>query len=410
MEIFLVGGAVRDKLLGFPVNEQDWVVVGATAEDLLRQGFDPVGKDFPVFLHPLTKEEYALARCERKVAPGYTGFEFYASPTVTLEQDLLRRDLTINAMAENARGELVDPYGGLADLRARILRHVSPAFAEDPVRVLRIARFAARYHHLGFKVAAETLELMRSMVDQGEVDHLVAERVWKELSRALTEPHPEAFIETLRECGALQKIMPELDALFGVPQPIEHHPEVDTGIHALMVLQQIAKLSADANVRLAALLHDLGKAATPKELWPKHFGHETVGLPLINAFCERLAVPKYARDLALMVAKHHTHCHRIFELRPDTLVGVLMDMDAFRRPERFQEFLLCCEADARGRTGFETRAYPQATYFSQALVACTAINVQGLMARGFAGEKLGQELRRARIQAVAQFKSLYNTQ
>lgn len=404
MEIFLVGGAVRDKLLGHPVKEKDWVVVGATPAELIALGYQPVGKDFPVFLHPQTKEEYALARTERKTAPGYTGFQFHAAPDVTLEQDLIRRDLTINAIAEDQYGNLFDPFNGQVDIQHRLLRHVSPAFAEDPVRILRTARFAARYHHLGFAVAEETLSLMCTMVTNGEVDHLVPERVWKEMSRALLEKNPEVFFTTLRACGALARIMPELDALFGVPQRPEFHPEIDTGVHTLLALQQICKLSRSTHVRVATLLHDLGKGATPKDELPRHHGHEERSLPLVREFCQRLAVPKMARDLALAVAEYHTHCHRVLELQPATLVKTLEALDAFRRPDRFAEFLLCCEADARGRTGFEERPYPQADYFAQALNVCTQIKVTDLLEQGYEGAELGEKLHQERVNAVQQFK------
>jgi tRNA nucleotidyltransferase (CCA-adding enzyme) len=405
MEIFLVGGAVRDKLLGRPVAEKDWVVVGATPQAMIDLGYQPVGKDFPVFLHPQTKEEYALARTERKTAPGYTGFQFYAAEDVTLEQDLIRRDLTINAMAENANGELIDPFGGAADLHKRVLRHVSPAFAEDPVRILRIARFAARYHHLGFTVAEGTLELMRTMVASGEVDHLVAERVWKEMSRALTETDPQVFFTTLRDCGALARILPEVDKLFGVPQRPEYHPEVDTGVHTLMSLQQACRLSPSVDVRFAVLVHDLGKGETPQEEWPRHHDHERRSMPLVRAVCQRLATPKNARDLALAVAEFHTHCHRALELKPVTLVKTLEKLDAFRRPERFRDFLLCCEADARGRTGFEDRDYPQAEYFAGALHACSQVRVADLLEKGLSGAALGEALHRERVNAVKNFKT-----
>lgn len=404
MEIFLVGGAVRDKLLGRSVTERDWVVVGATPKKMIDLGYQPVGKDFPVFLHPQTKEEYALARTERKTAPGYTGFQFYAAEDVTLEQDLIRRDLTINAMAENAAGELIDPFDGRTDLHHRILRHVSPAFAEDPVRILRIARFAARYHHLGFSVADETLELMRTMVDSGEVDHLVAERVWKEMSRALLETTPSVFFSTLRDCGALARILPEVDALFGVPQRPEYHPEVDTGVHTLLALGQACRLSQSVDVRFAVLLHDLGKGTTPVDEWPRHHDHEQRSLPLVKAVCERLAAPKTARDLALAVAEFHTHCHKALELKPSTVVKTFEKLDAFRRPQRFAEFLLCCEADARGRTGLEKREYPQSEYLAGALRACMQVSVAELMETGLSGAALGQALHRQRISAVKQFQ------
>jgi tRNA nucleotidyltransferase (CCA-adding enzyme) len=407
MQIFLVGGAVRDKLLGHKIKEKDWVVVGGTPEVLVAQGYKAVGKDFPVFLHPQTQEEYALARTERKTAPGYTGFQFYAAPDVTLEQDLIRRDLTINAIAEDAEGNLIDPFHGREDLDRRLLRHVSPAFAEDPVRILRIARFAARYHHLGFTIAPETLDLMRTMVAAGEVDHLVAERVWKEMSRALLEKNPEVFFTALRDCNALAHVMPELDALFGVPQRPEYHPEIDTGVHTLMSLQQICKLSRTSHVRLATLLHDLGKGTTPKDELPRHHDHEQRSLPLIREFCQRLAVPKVARDLALAVAEYHTHCHRVQELKPSTLVKTLEALDAFRRPDRFAEFLLCCEADARGRTGLEDRPYPQADYFARALNACTNIKITDLLEEGFEGAELGQKLHQERVRAVREFQNTW---
>ena len=407
MDIYLVGGAVRDKLLGFPYSECDWVVVGGTPEAMLEQGFTAVGKDFPVFLHPQTKEEYALARTERKTGPGYTGFAFYSAPDVSLEEDLRRRDLTINAIAESDSGELIDPYQGQRDLQDKKLRHVSDAFGEDPVRILRVARFAARYQHLGFSVADDTMALMGQMVTQGEADHLVPERVWKELSRALGEPNPEIFVRVLRQCGALARVLPELDKLFGVPQPAQHHPEIDCGEHALLVLQQACQLSDDPRVRLAALLHDLGKGTTPAETLPQHIGHEQRSLELIENCCERLAIPKEYRDLALACAQYHSHCHRAFELTPKTLAKTLQALDAYRRPERFDLFLLCCEADARGRLGSEQQPYPQADYFRRALSACKAIDPQQIMADGFSGKALGQELHRRRIDALQQLKQQF---
>ena len=407
MEIFLVGGAVRDKILGYPFHERDWVVVGATPEEMKTQGYVPVGKDFPVFLHPKTKEEYALARTERKTGPGYTGFNFYATPDVTLEQDLARRDLTINAIAETVDGQIIDPYGGQRDIAKRKLRHVSAAFCEDPVRILRVARFAARYHHLGFTVADETLDVMRSMVASGEVDYLVAERSWKELSRALLERHPMAFIQTLRDCGALERIMPEVDKLFGIPQRAEYHPEVDTGLHILLALEQACKLSDDLTVRFATLVHDLGKGETPVDVLPKHIDHERRGIPLIKKLCERLAVPNDCRDLALSVGEYHLHCHRALELRSDTLVKLFSSLDAWRRPERFYNFLLCCEADARGRTGLEDRDYPQPDYLKRAFAACQQVQAQELIHEGFQGAALGEALRKSRIAAVEQFRTAY---
>ncbi|MDM7322616.1 MAG: multifunctional CCA addition/repair protein, partial [Gammaproteobacteria bacterium] len=378
MKIYLVGGAVRDALLGLPVRERDYVVVGATPADMLERGFRPVGKDFPVFLHPETNEEYALARTERKSGHGYHGFVVHASPKVTLEEDLARRDLTINAIAQAADGRLIDPYGGARDLKARLLRHVSPAFAEDPVRLLRVARFAARFASLGFRVADETLILMRHMVHNGEIDALVPERVWQEIVKALATDHPARFFEVLRETGALARLLPELDALFGVPQPAMHHPEIDTGVHSLMVLQQAVRLGADGATRFAALLHDLGKGNTPRELWPHHYGHERRGAQLIKRLAERLRLPTHDRDLALMAARWHLHAHKAFELRPSTLLKLLEGLDALRRPERFESFLLVCEADARGRAGFEDRPYPQAEFLRQALAVVKGVAVQPL--------------------------------
>lgn len=404
MQIYLVGGAVRDRLLGYPYSERDWVVVGARPEELEAQGFTPVGRDFPVFLHPKTREEYALARTERKTAPGYTGFQFHTEPQVTLEQDLERRDLTINAIAEDEHGERVDPYGGERDLHDKLLRHVSPAFAEDPVRILRVARFAARYHHLGFHVADETLHLMRQMVDSGEVDHLVPERIWKEMERALGERNPETFVQTLRDCGALARILPEVNALFGVPQRAEHHPEIDTGIHCLMVVQQAAQLSDDARVRFAALVHDLGKGTTPKADWPRHIGHEQRSLPLIKQLCERVAAPKEFKALAMLVAQYHTHGHRALELKPATVLKLLKASDAFRRPERFEHFVLCCIADSRGRTGYEQRAYPQAEYLHRALATCRSIDNRAIAEQGFTGQAFGEALDRERLARLGALK------
>lgn len=405
MKTYLVGGAVRDKLLGRSVTEKDWVVVGSSPEQMIASGFTPVGQDFPVFLHPQTKEEYALARTERKTGKGYGGFSFYCGEEVTLEEDLIRRDLTINAMAEDDDGNVIDPYNGQQDLTDKFLRHVSPAFAEDPVRVLRIARFAARYHTLGFRVADETVALMQTMVDNGEADHLVAERIWKETERALGEPHPEIFIEVLRACNALARLFPEINALFGVPQTALHHPEIDTGIHTLMSLQQAVKLSPSTCVRFATLLHDLGKGKTPPDEWPRHIAHEDRSLPLVRQLCERIAAPKDYKDLALMVAQWHTHCHRALELKPATLLKVLQSNDAFRRPERFEQFLLCCEADARGRTGFENRAYPQADFFRTALKSAQAIDIAAIQKSGFNGKDFGDEVNRQRLQNLFQLKN-----
>lgn len=410
MEIFQVGGAVRDKLLGLPVSDRDWVVVGATPQAMLDQGFRPVGKDFPVFLHPQSHEEYALARTERKTAPGYTGFAFHAAPDVTLEEDLLRRDLTINAIAMADDGTLIDPFNGQQDLRDKILRHVSSAFEEDPVRILRLARFYARFRPLGFTIAAETMALMQRMVTSGEVDALVPERVWQETQRALGEASPCAFFEALRECSALKKLFPEIDQLFGVPQTAIHHPEIDTGIHTMMVLEQAALISPEPRVRFAALLHDLGKGTTPQTEWPRHIGHEARSLPLVRQLCERLKTPNDYRDLALLAAKFHTHCHRAAELRASTLVDTLQELDAYRRPERFEEFLLTCFADYRGRGGYENRDYPQMEIFRRARQAALSIDAAALATAGFKGQKLANELRRMRIVAVKQSLQLDDEQ
>lgn len=406
-QVYLVGGAVRDKHLGYPYHERDWVVVGSTPEAMVAAGFRPVGKDFPVFLHPQTDEEYALARTERKTAPGYSGFTFHTSPDITLEEDLARRDLTINAIAEDEQGRVFDPYHGLQDLQDKLLRHVSPAFSEDPVRVLRVARFAARYHHLGFRVAAETLQLMSDMVAAGEVGFLVAERVWKELDRALCERSPAVFVEVLRECGALRVIMPEVDALFGVPQSPQHHPEIDCGIHSLMALEQARKLSDDSAVLLATLIHDLGKATTRSDMLPQHIAHESRSLPLIDQLCERLAIPRRHRELAIAVARDHTNCHRALELQPKTLLALLQRLDSFRRPQQLLDFLLCCEADSRGRTGFEQRPYPQAEYLRRALSVCNSIQAQDVMDEGITGKAIGEALQRKRTEALAAFKQHY---
>ncbi len=400
MDIYLVGGAVRDSLLGRPVAERDWVVVGATPEELQAQGFTPVGRDFPVFLHPHTREEHALARLERKTGPGYRGFVTEFAPDVTLEQDLARRDLTINAMAQAADGHLIDPHGGRADLERRVLRHVSPAFVEDPVRILRIARFLARFAHLGFSVAAETIELMRQMSASGELDALVPERVWRELERLLGEPTPRAGIELLRECGALRIVLPELDALFGVPQSPKWHPEVDTGEHVLLALQVAAGRAAPVSVRFAVLMHDLGKALTPRSEWPKHIAHEARGVPAIESLCQRLRVPQEHRDLALLASRFHTHVHRGLELRATTLLEVLESADAFRRPGRFAELLEVCECDARGRLGFADQPYPQRARFEQALEAASATTLQPDEREGLVGAAIGERLRRKRLAAI----------
>jgi len=400
LQIYQVGGSVRDKFLGLPVADRDWVVVGATPQEMETLGYRLVGKDFPVFLHPQSHEEYALARTERKVGPGYKGFTVHASPDVSLEEDLRRRDLTINAMALAPDGSLIDPFGGAADLQQRRLRHVSQAFSEDPVRILRVARFAARFAPLGFEVAEETLDLMRAMVEAGEVDALVPERVWAEMLRALSETTPSRFFEVLRTCGALRVLLPELEQLFGIPQPPQHHPEIDTGVHVMQVLDRAAQLTTDAAVRFAALLHDLGKGTTPREEWPRHVGHEERGLGLVEDVCRRLRVPKDYRDLAVLTAKYHGLCHRAEELRPATLLDTLQALDAFRRPQRFEQFLLACEADSTGRPGYERQPYPQADLLRRMLKLAASVDAAALAAQDMTGESLATELRRRRIALI----------
>ena len=400
MQIYQVGGSVRDKFLGLPVADRDWVVVGATPQEMETLGYRLVGKDFPVFLHPQSHEEYALARTERKVGPGYKGFTVHATPDVSLEEDLRRRDLTINAMALAPDGTLIDPFGGGADLQQRRLRHVSPAFSEDPVRILRVARFAARFASLGFEVAEETLTLMRTMVEAGEVDALVPERVWAELLRALSEATPSRFFEVLRACGALRVLLPEVEQLFGVPQPPQYHPEIDTGVHIMQVVDRAAQLSTDAAVRFAALLHDLGKGTTPREEWPRHIGHEERGLGLVEDVCRRLRVPNDYRDLAVLTAKYHGLCHRAEELRPATILDTLQALDAFRRPQRFEQFLLACEADSTGRPGHERQPYPQADLLRRMLELAASVDASALAAQGMKGEAVATELRRRRIAVI----------
>jgi tRNA nucleotidyltransferase (CCA-adding enzyme) len=401
MDIYLVGGAVRDRLLGRPPLERDHLVVGATPEELLALGYRPVGKDFPVFLHPETGEQYALARTERKTGPGYYGFATRFSPDVTLEEDLARRDLTINAMAQSAAGEIIDPHGGRRDLAARVLRHVSPAFVEDPLRVLRVARFAARFAPLGFTVAPETLELMRAIVASGEMHALVPERVWAETERALAEDRPEVYLACLRECEALEAVFPEVARLFGVPQPAKWHPEIDTGVHILQVVEVAAELSVETSVRFAALLHDVGKGLTPRSEWPSHTGHEESGARLVERICDRLRVPNEHRELAVLVARHHARAHRAAEARPGTLLELLERTDAFRRPERFERFLLACEADARGR-GPELRARPYApgALLRRALAAAAAVRLEPEMLARDAGPVIAERMRARRIEAI----------
>jgi tRNA nucleotidyltransferase (CCA-adding enzyme) len=400
MEIYLVGGAIRDKLLGLSVQERDWVVVGATPEEMVAQGYRPVGKDFPVFLHPDTHEEYALARTERKSAPGYRGFIVHAASDVSLKDDLVRRDLTINALAQDKHGYVIDYYGGRKDLKNRILRHTSSAFAEDPVRVLRVARFAARLKNMGFRVAEETLGLMHTMVSNGEINALVAERVWQEVTKALGEQTPTEFFEVLRICGALEVLFPELERLWGVPQPPRHHPEIDSWVHTLMVLDQATRLTKDTKVRFAALTHDLGKGATPPAEWPHHHEHESLGVKLVDGLCDRLKAPNAYRDLAKLVARHHLRCHKANEMRPNTLLKTLEALDALRRPERFEQFLLACEADYRGRTGHVDRPYPQADFFRSARIAALAVTPHPLIASGLEGDALASALRHQRLAAI----------
>jgi len=398
MQTYCVGGAIRDELLGLPVKDRDWVVVGATPETMLAQGFKPVGRDFPVFLHPQTREEYALARTERKTAPGYAGFVFHAAADVTLEEDLARRDLTINAIARAENGTLIDPYGGQADLRKKILRHVSPAFAEDPVRILRLARFSARF--ADFAVAAETLDLMQAMVANGEVDALVAERVWQELARGLMEATPSRMFETLRACGALKKLLPELDKLWGVPQRAEFHPEIDTGVHVMMVIDMAARLQLSLPTRFAALTHDLGKGETPPDILPRHLGHELRSTTLLEPLCDRLRVPADCRDVARLVARFHGDMGKVDELRPDTRLKILERCDALRRPERFAEILGACEADYRGRLGYTERDFAAATRWRATLAVVQAVDAGGI-ARGCADPaQIPSRIHEARVAAI----------
>lgn len=404
MQIYLVGGAVRDEQLGLSHKERDWCVVGATPDEMLSRHYKQVGKDFPVFLHPKTNEEYALARTERKTGPGYHGFAFDCSPLVSIEDDLLRRDLTINAIAKDADGRLIDPYGGLKDINDRVLRHVSDAFREDPVRILRVAKFAARFSRLGFRIAAETMTLMRHMVDSGEVDSLVPDRVWKETEAALRGSNVRVFFEVLRACGALHKLFPELDRLFGLPQPEKWHPEIDTGLHTMMVLDQAERLSTDLEIRFAALTHDFGKGTTKQSDLPSHPGHEARGARLIRELADRMPVPKACRDLGILVAKYHTHCHRALELRDATILRVLDETDAFRRPERFEQFLIACEADARGRGGLADRDYPQATLFRDAFAAAAAVDA-GAIAKLHSGDKIPAAISTARLGAIREFRN-----
>jgi tRNA nucleotidyltransferase (CCA-adding enzyme) len=404
VKIYLVGGAVRDGLLRLPVKDKDWVVVGATPQEMLDAGYQQVGKDFPVFLHPKSREEYALARTERKSGQGYTGFTCYAAPDVTLEQDLLRRDLTINAIAQDERGEFIDPYNGRADIEKRLLRHVSPAFNEDPLRVLRVARFAARYAHLNFQIAPETQALMSAMAANGELEHLTPERVWKETENALTSRNPQVYFDVLRKCGALKVLFPEIDALFGVPAPEKWHPEIDTGIHVLMTLSIAAQLSPEVDVRFATLCHDLGKGLTPKEFWPRHHGHGPAGVKLVERLCQRMRVPNEIRDLAKLVAEYHDLIHTIAILQPKTIIKLFDAIDAWRKPQRVEQVALTSEADARGRTGFEASDYPQGRLLRAAWIAAQSVTNKEVIDDGFSGPAIRDELTRRRIAAVEAWK------
>lgn len=400
-EILLVGGAVRDKLLGLEVKDHDWLAVGATPEYFINQNYKEAGKDFPVFLHPETGDEYALARTERKVGHGYNGFEASFDPTVSVEDDLFRRDLTINAMAERDNGEIVDPFNGMKDIQNKVLRHVSKHFAEDPVRVLRVSRFMARYSSLGFKVHEDTIQMMREMVDNGELNHLTSERVFKELEKVFDEPTPSAFFQTMRDCGALKIVFPEVDQLFGVKQPKEHHPEIDTGIHTLMVLDQAKKISnGDHAIMYAALTHDLGKGITPKEILPKHLGHETAGLKLVKAMNERLKVPSFFKNLALLNCEFHTKCHRALDMNPPKIHELFKSFDAYRRDSLFKSFLKACEADARGRTGFENRDYPQPQFLLQCLEAAQQVNAKEFLEKGLKGKEIGEAVEAQRKHVI----------
>lgn len=405
VRIYKVGGAVRDRLLNQPVSDIDWVVVGATQDYMLAQGFRPVGADFPVFIHPRTGEEYALARTERKTGRGYNGFAFHASPDVTLEEDLMRRDLTINAIAETTDGHLIDPFGGFRDLQVKVLRHVSPAFAEDPLRVLRVARFAARFAPMGFRIANETLALMRDIAVSGELQALTPERSWKEISRALMEARPDVFIAVLHETQALAELIPELEKLFGIPQPPKHHPEIDTGLHILATLRQSAEHHQPLTVRWACLLHDLGKGRTPQEEWPRHIAHEKRGLPLISAVNQRFKVPRDCQEMAMLVGEYHTHAHRALELKETTLLALMQTFDVYRRPHRFAEFIAASEMDARGRPGRECRDYPQAVYLQGAMNTVRRIDIKPLLATGLTGASLGKAIEQERMRALKSYKA-----
>jgi tRNA nucleotidyltransferase (CCA-adding enzyme) len=403
MKIYRVGGCIRDQLLGLSIKDIDYVVTAASVEEMLDLGYKPVGRDFPVFLHPDTKQEYALARSERKVSAGYGGFQFNTNINITIEQDLARRDLTINAIAEDSNGEIIDPYNGIADLNARILRHVSPAFVEDPVRVLRLARFAARFHALGFSIADETVALVKEMSHSGELDALVAERVWTEMSRALEEKTPSQFFYSLQKGQALEKLFPEIDALFGVPQTAKYHPEIDTGIHVMLALDKSAELELDVSARFAVLMHDLGKANTPTDILPSHHGHELRGIDKVKEFCHRWKAPKQFRQLALMTTQYHTHVHRAFELKASSLHDLLSATGALRQPEQFEKMLMACVADVRGRTGFEQKPYPQADFLRELNQTIRRSNVSSVIESGKTGQQLGEAIRVFQIALIRKF-------
>lgn len=407
MKIYRVGGAVRDKLLNYPCFENDWVVVGSSPEEMIKLGYQPVGNDFPVFINAETGEEYALARTERKSGVGYQGFTFHTAPNISLEDDLIRRDLTINAIAEDEDGHIIDPYGGREDLSQKVLRHVSNAFVEDPLRVLRVARFAARYHHLGFTVAPETQTLMKSIVNSGELTHLAVERVWKETDRALCEQSPDLFIQTLRDCGALAALLPEVNNLFGVAQRADYHPEIDTGIHTLMALQQAAILSDKPAIRFAVLVHDLGKGITPDHILPSHSGHEARGLPLVKAVCDRLKAPNEHRQLAMTVTEFHLLCHKARELQPDTLLSLLKTVGALKSSTKLEDFLTCCTADAKGRTGFENSDYPSTPYLRAATKALQGIDISDIVNSGISGAEIGEQLALRQTDILQQLKDNY---
>ena len=404
MQVYLVGGAVRDELLGIAVKDKDFVVVGSTPEEMIAAGFKPVGKDFPVFLHPKTHDEYALARTERKTAKGYKGFVVHASPEVTLEEDLARRDLTINAIAKDSTGKFIDPYNGLADIQSKTLRHVSHAFAEDPVRILRAARLSARFQD--FSLAPETNQLMQQMVASGEVDALVAERVWQELAKGLMEDKPSRMFDVLRACCALKKILPELDKLWGVPQSAQYHPEIDTGVHVMLAIDYAARQNYALAVRFATLLHDLGKGVTPAELLPQHIGHEARGIHLVKDVCKRLRVPNDCKELAQIVSKFHGKLHQVLQMKPSTLLSFIVELDAIRQPERFKDFLRACEADSRGRTGLENHATPAADLMQKVLAAAMNVDAGAVASAYDAPEEIKAAVFEARLDAVKKTLSL----